>query len=448
LKTLYIPFQPRPFQLEIRKNLKKLNLVICHRQAGKTYGFLALLVELCLTKKDLVTGEKIYGNPKYAFFSPTEKQTNNNVSDSLSYLTQFIPDMKWNRQNSYVEFPNGSKIYLLGSKSSSSAEGLGATVRGLSLHGFIADEIAYMPPSFIFSVLQPMLLNTDGWGILSGTPQGHNHLYDIYNLYRKDPDAYVDVFDVYRAGVLSGKKIEFFKRTTPKHIWEQEYLCSFDSQIRGAYYNDLLFDLGKKGHFGNVPYIRSSPVITAWDIGLSDDVVIWFVQMDGDAIRIIDYYENREQQPDFYMKILIEKNYIYKKHLIPHDSNRRTFGLGKTFQDYLQDFGFPYIKVPRLTPYEGITAVRSILPRCFFNTENTDVTIGLDHLMMYRVYHDETTGINEARIKKSKHNHAADAFRYLAVGLSKSEGILQTTYQKQWEEVGLTRLDPFDNFNI
>ena len=40
-----------------------------------------------------------------------------------------------------------------------------------------------------------------------------------------------------------------------------------------------------------VPYDPAALVWTAWDLGIRDATAIWFAQVVGREIRIIDYYE-------------------------------------------------------------------------------------------------------------------------------------------------------------
>ena len=45
------------------------------------------------------------------------------------------------------------------------------------------------------------------------------------------------------------------------------------------------------GRIRSVPWEPSEPVYTAWDLGLDDATAIWFAQVIGSEIRLIDYYE-------------------------------------------------------------------------------------------------------------------------------------------------------------
>jgi phage terminase large subunit len=71
--------------------------------------------------------------------------------------------------------------------------------------------------------------------------------------------------------------------------------------------------------------------------------------------------------------------------------------------------------VPRQAVEDGINAVRNLLPRCRFDRART--TRGLEALRQYRRDWDESLGTFRARPRHDWASHAADAFRYLALGL-------------------------------
>ena len=64
---------------------------------------------------------------------------------------------------------------------------------------------------------------------------------------------------------------------------------------------------------------------------------------------------------------------------------------------------------------EGIEEVRKMLPRCYFDMENCKNLI--KHLEEYQEDFNETTGKYTGKPAKNGAQHAADAFRYMAVNL-------------------------------
>ena len=114
-------------------------------------------------------------------------------------------------------------------------------------------------------------------------------------------------------------------------------------------------------------------------------------------------------------KVLREKPYVYGEHLLPHDVEVTELGTGKSRFAMLAGLGLRGRVVPRLAVEDGIAAVRSLLPRCRFDRQAT--ARGLEALRHYRRDWDESLGTFKPRPRHDWASHAADAFRYLAVGL-------------------------------
>jgi phage terminase large subunit len=198
------------------------------------------------------------------------------------------------------------------------------------------------------------------------------------------------------------------------HIWEGDFL----THNSGAYYAIEMRDCKASNRIGFVPYEPSLGVVTSWDLGIGDSSSIWFWQISGGGeLRVIDYYENNGVGLDHYARVLQEKGYIYKEHILPHDVRVKELGSGKSRLETLDNLGIrPITIAPKLGVDDGIQAVRSILPRCWFDAEKTER--GIDCL---RQYHREYNEINKSWNGRPKHDwasHGADAFRYFAVGYS------------------------------
>jgi phage terminase large subunit len=72
------------------------------------------------------------------------------------------------------------------------------------------------------------------------------------------------------------------------HVWEGAFLI----HVEGAYYTVEMREANAEGRIGSAPYDRSVGVVTAWDLGVGDSTAIWFAQMVGPEVRLIDYYES------------------------------------------------------------------------------------------------------------------------------------------------------------
>ena len=211
--------------------------------------------------------------------------------------------------------------------------------------------------------------------------------------------------------VLEKSRLEDMERRPEvyKHIWEGDFLIHVD----GAYYAHEMLQAADR--ITPVPYDRQASVITAWDLGMADTTVIWFAQYVGQEIRIIDYYENSGLALDHYVSVLRDKGYNYEQHILPHDVRVKELGTGKSRMEVLQSLGLNGVEVAPMLPVEdGIQAVRTMLDRCWFDAEKCER--GIDALHQYRRDWDENGKAWRGRPHHDWSSHAADAFRYLAVG--------------------------------
>lgn len=193
------------------------------------------------------------------------------------------------------------------------------------------------------------------------------------------------------------------------HIWEGAFATVFE----GAYYVRELIDARDQGRLGVLPAEPTLPVHTSWDLGIGDSMAIWFWQVAGQEIRVIDYYENHGHGLPHYAAVLKAKGYKYGDDWVPHDAKVRELGTGKTRVETLFELG----RNPRLVPAhkvdDGINAVRKTLPRCWFDEKACE--FGLDALRQYRSEYDEKAAVFDDKPRHDWTSHSADAFRYAAM---------------------------------
>jgi phage terminase large subunit len=106
------------------------------------------------------------------------------------------------------------------------------------------------------------------------------------------------------------------------------YLTVYEGHCRqtleGAIYAKELRAAQAEGRITTVPYDRSMPVFTAWDLGFRDRTSIWFVQMIGFQYRIIDFCEAQRTSLEDWLKLLQQRGYLYDTHFLPHDGDNES----------------------------------------------------------------------------------------------------------------------------
>lgn len=416
IKKVVSPFIPRKEQQMVIDDKHRFQVVIAHRRLGKTVMAVNKLIMLAL--------QNTKNRPQYAFISPERSQSRQNVWDYLNEYARFLPGFNSNKTELTVEFttPSGStaKIFLQGAEDPN-------RLRGNYYDHVVLDEVAQMPRSLWGEVVRPALADRQGGATFLGTPRGKNFFYDMYQIAKEDATGNwaAFVFKASETKILPQSELDQALTEMGPEMYLQEFECSFDASIKGSYYGKTLETLREMGGIGEVRWNPKLPVYTAWDLGMNDKTVIWFAQQDGDYVHIIDYYENSDKNIPFYVNIIQAKPYLYGEHYLPHDAEQRHLNMsGKTRVQEFRDMGLRCRVVKNIKIFDGINAVRSLLPKCKFDSKKCEK--GLESLFHYRSEVNEMLGVAQQRPIHDKHSHAADAFRYLALGLRKDGTVVES----------------------
>jgi phage terminase large subunit len=321
-------------------------------------------------------------------------------------------------QEMNIEFRNGSIWQVVGSDNFNSLVGSPPI-------GVVFSEWPLADPQ-AWAFLSPILEENGGWAIFNGTPRGPNHGKRLFEFARRQPDWFCEKLTAHETGIFSAEQLKRIKRDyegtfgpdAGGALFEQEYECSFEAAVLGAYYGRLMADAERERRVIGVPYDPNALVWTAWDLGISDATAIWFAQVVGREIHLIDYYESSGVELAHYAHVVRDKKYVYGGHLVPHDAKARELGTGKTRLETLAALGLGSTIVPVHSVADGINAARSILPKCWFDLEKT--TRGVEALKLYRANYDEKGQTLRERPVHDWASHGADAFRCLAMGLEQA----------------------------
>jgi hypothetical protein len=272
-----------------------------------------------------------------------------------------------------------------------------------------------MPENVFPEVLRPVLSDRKGFCIFVGTPKGHNAFYDYYEQATGSDDWLAAVYKASETGLLDDEELSAARQMMTNDQYMQEFECSWNANVPGAIYGADLEKIAEAGQITKVPYDPSAKVDTWWDLGVGDSTSILFTQTIGRAVHVIDYYENRNQGLPHYCQILNERNYLYGTHNAPHDIEVRELGSGKSRRETAWDLGLNFRVVPKLPLEDGIHAAQMLIPRLWFDREKCKQL--LECLRQYhRAYNDKNRTFRANPVHDWS-SHAADAFRYFAVGL-------------------------------
>lgn len=398
-------WEPRDYQLESLRQLAngcKRIVKVWHRRGGK---------DLCDLNATIMETQKRVGAYWHIFptYSQGRKAIWEGVTNSgVRYLDYFPPQIikSIDKQQTKIELNNGSIWRIVG------ADNVDALV-GAGIVGAVFSEYSLQRPT-LWDYIQPMLLENNGWAMFNGTPRGENHFYDLVEMAKDNDNWYVDIRTVDDTTVVSKEQIEELRREgKPEEIIQQEYYCSFEGSIHGAYYADQMKQAKDQGRISSVPLDGNALVNTVWDLGVNDAMAIWFYQTIGREIHLIDYYENSGEGLAHYASMLQSKGYNYGTHYAPHDIRQRELGTGKSRLETAEAMGIRFEVVNMLNVIDGINAARGIMSRCWFDKERCKE--GINCLKQYRKDWDEKNQRFKDKPLHDWSSNGADAFRYLAV---------------------------------
>ncbi len=406
-KEITIPykFTPRDYQIPLISCIDrgyKRAVCIFHRRAGKDKTLI-----------NLITKEALKRIGVYYYLFPTYKQGRKIIWQGIDKagmkFTDHIPEeirKRTNDQEMMIELKNGSIIQIIGTDDID-------RIVGTNPVGCVFSEYSLQNPK-AWDLLRPILAENEGWAVFNYTPRGKNHGYELYEMAKNNPKWFAQILTVDDTKAISQEAIEEERLAgMDEDLIQQEFYCSFEAAIQGAYYAKQINKANEDGRITNVPYVENLPVYTVWDLGVGDSTAIWFVQLVNQEIRIIDYYEAQGEGLPYYAKVLDEKGYKYGGHYAPHDIQVREMGSGLSRLETARSLGINFQVVKNISIDDGINAARTIFNRCWFDKEKTKQ--GVNCLVNYHKEYDEKRKEYKNIPYHDWSSHGADAFRYLAI---------------------------------
>ena len=393
------PYAPRKQFMGLHMRETRWGIAVCHRRAGKTVACVNDLI------KSAATCDK--PNPRFAYIAPQLNQAKDIAwSYLLEYTDCFGPERKINASELWVELPNnGARIRIYGADNPD-------RLRGIYLDGAVLDEFGDMDPTVWTQVIRPALSDRKGWAVFIGTPKGKNTFHQLWTLAAEDPDWFTLSLKASQTGLLDDEELSDARKMMSEDEFAQEYECSFEAAVKGAYYGKEMNEAEER--IATVPYDPRLPVHTAWDLGVADSTVIWFIQVHGLETRLIDVLKGEGVGLDWYAKELQSRDYVWGNHYLPHDVEVRELGTGKSRKEVLAGLGIKATVCPNIPIADGIQAVRMLLPTCWFDKDKCSA--GIEALRMYRREYDEKRQEFRLHPLHDWTSHYADALRYFAVG--------------------------------
>ena len=409
-------WQPRPYQRPLWDYLEqggKRAIAIWHRRAGKDDVLLHRAAVAAFERPATYWhGLPEYAQARKALWAAVNPHTGRRRIDEAFPLELRETT---NEQEMFIRFVNGSTWQLIGADRYNSLVGAGVA-------GFTSSEFALSNPS-AWGYIRPMLEENNGWAAFITTPRGRNHAKSMYEMAKGNPRWFAQTLSIHDTGALSAEQvadsleeyIALYGEDLGRAQFEQEYECSFNAAILGAFYAREMVKVRNEGRIKDFEPIDGYPIHRAWDIGVKDDTSIWWFQVVGGRPYIIDCYTANGAGVDHYAEVIDAKPYSREGNIdfVPHDARILEWGGKKTRVEQMILHGLKPHVIPMATKLDGISAARVTLKVAVFHPRCEEV--GIAALEQYRRKWDDEKKTFQATEERDWTTHLADAFRYLSL---------------------------------
>ena len=396
MKTVTIPYTPRPQFLPFHGREQRWACLVCHRRAGKTVA----------TINDILT-KALYSQKersRYGYIAPFYSQAKQIAWDYLKHYSKEVA-VKNSESALSVDLFNGARVTLYGADNPDS-------FRGLYFDGVAVDEYGNCRPTLWSEILRPALSDRQGWALFIGTPNGPNHFYDIWEEAGISPRWYRFMLKASESGIILQSELDEMKASMPVDEYESEMECSWFAAVKGSYYGTEMKS-AKVGNFPSVPGVESNYV---FDLGYTDTTALWRWQEFPDHILISLAQEWNARAIDFYINWLHaqrEAGFTMGTVWLPQDARAKSLQTGRSIVEQFLTNGVRPRLVPNLSIQDGISAGRMMFKHLVF--DEAGCYDGLKALKSYkREFDDEKKSFRDKPLHDWASNFA-DSFRYLSL---------------------------------
>ena len=379
---------------------------VAHRRSGKDVTCWQFLVEAAIQD----VGTYYYCLPEFTHARRVIWEGMLNEGQRFINLVPKELVRSTNESQMKIELVNGSIIQLVGSDQYD-------RLVGTNPKGIVFSEYSITHP-MAWQILRPILAANGGWAIFNGTPRGKNHFHDMLLQAKGDESWFWSVDTASTTGVLSAEVLAKEKAEMDPDVYLQEYFCSFDAAIKGAYYSEQISALREQKRLCKVPYEPALPVYTASDPGDVTYAIVYF-QVHGKEVRLIDADEFYSPSPEAIFASITAKPFkVYGKHFLPNDATVKKMAAGqKSLMQQLTEAGLTDMHPlpPQSSKMDGIKLVQSLFPSLWISEALEKKVV--EPLANYAPVYNEKRNSYSAEPEHNWASHMSDAVRYLAIAL-------------------------------
>lgn len=395
-----LEYTPRSQFMAFHNRKQRWAALNTHRRAGKTVAVV----------NDLIVGtlECQKYRPQLAYVGPTYGQAKR---VAWNYLKDYAaPYLLRPPQEAELKLTlkNEGTIYVLGADNADS-------LRGMYIDGVVLDEYALFRPTVFPQIIRPALSDRHGWAAFVSTPRGKNLFYDVCSQAKKEPADWFSLeLPASTSGIIPESELIELRKDLDPEEYAQEYLCSFDSALKGAIYanevNEVFVDGRVKPHL----YDHNLPTHVAFDLGFTDSTVaVYWQQSHFGEIRIVACEVTQGQSIFSHIERLTSFEGALGDIWLPHDARAKNLQTGLSIIEQFLKEGFRPNIVPNHKVRDRISATRKLFPRFYFDQDSTEDL--LEALKGYRRKYDDRKLQFEDQPLHDWCSDYADAFGYMAM---------------------------------
>jgi phage terminase large subunit len=321
-----------------------------------------------------------------------------------------------NDNEMFLRYKNGSTFQVIGS------DEYDRTV-GSSPAGIVFSEWALSNPS-AWAYMRPILEENNGWALFISTPRGRNHCKTMYDMALQHPAWFAQRLTIDDTGTMNPAQLRdtlteyigLYGEDYGRSMFQQEYMTSFNVALLGSFYAGEMLKVREEGRILEVEPNYDLPVSRAWDIGVDDDTCIWWFQVHGPQLVVLDCYASSGAGVEHYAEIIKDRQLRHGwkngTDWVPHDAKVLEWGSGKTRVETMQALNLNPAVAPNVSKMDGINAVRRTLPMAVFHPRCEH---GIAALEQYRREWDDERKAFKQTEYRDWSTHPCDAFRYLSL---------------------------------
>jgi phage terminase large subunit len=332
-----------------------------------------------------------------------------------------------NDNDMFIETVWGSTWQLLGSDRYDATVGSGPV-------GVAYSEWALCNPA-AWAYHKPMIEESNGVAAFITTPRGNNHAKTMYERAKASPYWFAELSGIHATGALTADQLaeslaeyqDLYGKDLGLALFEQEYYCSFNGAMVGAYWGAEINDAERSGRMAPQAIDRDYPVHTAWDLGKAANNPIWCFQVIPfePGPRIVDFYRPDSDDLEDWCRWLDDRGY-HGNDYVPHDAMHLNWGTNRTRFDTLKLMKRKPKLVGMVSVADGINAGRQTIKVAKFHKADDErgerVEIGIEGLKNYRREWDDDLKRFRDNPVKDWAEHIGSSFRYLGLAWKEAKG--------------------------